>query len=342
MVTTFNPTIIMLKHIICIAGLALALASCEKIEKVEAPVFSVTTEKDTYAAGESVIFFFHGNPDIISCYTGELGNNYDYTDGRIAEPDFLITFDQQHIDGQQLDQFHVLVSKNFDEDYSYEGITASDVEWIDISDRFNLLGPYKDADKQVIGTNAYTNVGTANITDLLDGDRTKLYFAVRYTAEPWSNGHDTHITRVKNFVLSSRYETLNTELTTWGGFGWQMTTKFEQQAPPRNSEIQEANKVIQFRVGWGNKPGGGTYQSDGADNWAITQAVWLDRVLDMGPDRAIGIKGVNDVKKESFEYEFEYPGTYEVVFRAQNANIDGSKETICKLRIHITDPEAGE
>jgi len=51
---------------------------------------------------------------------------------------------------------------------------------------------------------------------------------------------------------------------------------------------------------------------------------------------------VNDVKKESFEYEFEYPGTYEVVFRAQNANIDGSKETICKLRIHITDPEAGE
>lgn len=92
----------------------------------------------------------------------------------------------------------------------------------------------------------------------------------------------------------------------------------------------------------GNKPGGGTYQSDGADNWAITQAVWLDRVLDMGPDRAIGIKGVNDVKKESFEYEFEYPGTYEVVFRAQNANIDGSKETICKLRIHITDPEAGE
>ena len=187
MVTTFNPTIIMLKHIICIAGLALALASCEKIEKVEAPVFSVTTEKDTYAAGESVKFFFHGNPDIISCYTGELGNNYDYTDGRIAEPDFLITFDQQHIDGQQLDQFHVLVSKNFDEDYSYEGITASDVEWIDISDRFNLLGPYKDADKQVIGTNAYTNVGTANITDLLDGDRTKLYFAVRYTAEPWSN-----------------------------------------------------------------------------------------------------------------------------------------------------------
>ena len=131
MVTTFNPTIIMLKHIICIAGLALALASCEKIEKVEAPVFSVTTEKDTYAAGESVKFFFHGNPDIISCYTGELGNNYDYTDGRIAEPDFLITFDQQHIDGQQLDQFHVLVSKNFDEDYSYEGITASDVEWID-------------------------------------------------------------------------------------------------------------------------------------------------------------------------------------------------------------------
>ena len=96
MVTTFNPTIIMLKHIICIAGLALALASCEKIEKVEAPVFSVTTEKDTYAAGESVKFFFHGNPDIISCYTGELGNNYDYTDGRIAEPDFLITFDQQH------------------------------------------------------------------------------------------------------------------------------------------------------------------------------------------------------------------------------------------------------
>ena len=69
------------------------------------------------------------------------------------------------------------------------------------------------------------------------------------------------------------------------------------------------------------------YGSTGCSTWVPT---------------AIGIKGVNDVKKESFEYEFEYPGTYEVVFRAQNANIDGSKETICKLRIHITDPEAGE
>lgn len=328
----------MLKNIIFATSLALLLGACEKLEKVSVPSdFDVTTDKASYAVGDTVRFMLHGNPDIISVYTGELGNNYAYINGRIAEPRFTVTFEEQNIDGQQLDQLHIYVSKDFNEDYSYAGVTSPDVTWTDISDRFSLVGPYKDANKVIIGTNVYTNVGTVDFTDLLEGDQTKLFFACRYTAEPWATGKDTHITRVRNFVISSQYETLKTELVTWAGFGWQLFTKFAQD-PARKSEIQESSKVIQFRVGWGNKPdGSGTYQSEGADNWVVSAPVYLDRVQDMGPDRAIGIKGVNDVSKDVYEYTFDYPGQYEVVFNAQNTNAEGSASKLVKIKLTVTE-----
>ena len=322
----------MKKIILLMLSFASAFMSCEKIEKVTVPDdFDVLLEKDTYAAGDTVRFIFQGNPDVISFYSGEVGNDYDYTAGRVARPDFFLNFEEQCIDGDQDNQLKVYVSKDFNEDYSLDGIHSEDVHWIDISERFDLLGPGK-----VTNNRNYTDVGNASLNDILENEDTKLYFAFNYTADPYDlNREGTNIIRARNIRVFSEFDHNETDLLDWNDFNWQLITKFEQD-PTRPSEIQENNKVIQFRCGWGNKPdGSGTWQSDGADNWAVSAPVVITRTVDMGPDHAVGIKGMNDVQKTSHEYVYEYPGTYDAVFVARNVNINGAEEKIIRLKITI-------
>mgnify|MGYP002555475123 FL=1 len=316
------------KNILILA--VIIAGACNRIETVNSPEdFNVVCITEEIKAGKSVKFVLSGNPDVISFYSGEVGNDYEYTGGRIVSPEYVLTFDEQAIDGEQEKQLSILISdKQFDSP-NYEDV-SSNKGWKDISDRFNLLGPGK-----VTGNRNYTNVGYADITDLVTSDETKLSFAIRYTAKPFSPGQSTNIIRVKNFYIKSKYNETLTNLYSWPDMGWNMVTKFPQQSG-RSSEIQEGNKVIQNRVGWGNKEdGSGTYQSDGADNWTISNLLSFQKILDMGPDHAIGIKGVNDVKKDCYEYSWNKPGTYNVVFVAKNVNINGCKEKVIKLTVNV-------
>ena len=63
----------------------------------------------------------------------------------------------------------------------------------------------------------------------------------------------------------------------------------------------------------------------------------FQKSLDMGPDKAIGVKGVNDVKKSYFQHTYLLPGEYQVVFIAKNVNASGLKEKIVKLNITVTE-----
>ena len=306
------------------------MASCSRIAPVEYPYdFDVKCENMQVRVGESVRFRISGNPDVISFYSGEVGNDYNFISGRIAIPEYVVTFDEQAIDGYQENQLKVLVSVTPPAGDTWDEISSFD-GWSDISDRFTLLGPGKVTNNRV-----YTNVGSADVSDLLTSDEMSVYFAFHYTAQPWSSGNDSNIIRVKNFKVQSKYNEKYTDLYEWNDCGWTMFTKFPQQAS-RPSEIQENNKVIQFRIGWGNHEDGvGTYQSDGADNWAVCNGLKLQKTLDMGPDRSVGIKGLNDVQKETYEHTYNAAGVYEVVFIAQNVNIGGSQTKVVKLQVEV-------
>lgn len=308
------------------------VASCSRIASVECPDdFDVRCEKTQVKVGESVKFFISGNPDVISFYSGEVGNDYNHISGRIAVPEYVVTFDEQAIDGKQEDQLSVLVSLASPEGDTWDAISSHN-GWLDISDRFTLLGPGKVTNNRV-----YTNVGSADVSDLLTSDEMTICFAFHYTAQPWSSGNESNIIRVKNFKVQSKYNGKNTDLYDWNDCGWKMYTQFPQQSS-RPSEIQEKNKVIQFRIGWGNhEDGSGTYQGDGADNWAVSNGLKLQKTLDMGPDRSVGIKGLNDVQKEIYEHTYDVAGVYEVVFVAQNVNITGSQAKIVKLQVEVTE-----
>ena len=308
------------------------MSACTRIPVVDEPSdFNVTCDRYEVKTGEIVQFNFVGDPDVISFYSGEFGNDYNYIHGRTIDPEYRLTFDEQAIDGTQENQLKVMVSSTYDSNLTWESADAHK-GWVDISDRFTLLGPGK-----VTGNRAYTNVGYADISDFLTDDDTSLAVAFHYTGNPWVLGQDFNIIRVKNCVIKSYSNGAYADLYGWNDFGWEMVTKFAQQSN-RPSEIQENNKVIQFRVGWGaHENDSGTYQGDGADNWAVSEPLTFQKSLDMGPDKAIGVKGVNDVKKSYFQHTYSLPGEYQVVFIAKNVNASGLKEKIVKLNITVTE-----
>lgn len=320
-----------MKRAYFIIALAL-LCACTRIPAVDAPDdFDVTCDKYEAKVGEFVQFNFSGDPDVISFYSGEFGNDYNYSQGRTIAPEYRLTFDEQALDGLQENQLKVLVSSTYKSDLTWDS-ADSHTGWVDISNRFTLLGPGK-----VTGNRAYTNVGYADISDFLIDDGSSVSLAFHYTGIPWVSGQDFNIIRIKNCVIKSYFNGSYTDLYSWNDFGWQMVTKYAQQSS-RCSEIQENNKVIQFRVGWGaheNAPG--TYQGDGADNWAVSVPLTFQKSLDMGPDRSIGVKGVNDVKKSFFQHTYSLPGEYQVIFIAKNVNASGSKEKTIKLNLTITE-----
>ena len=317
------------KSILFFAAVA-ALMSCNRIEKISAPDdFDVFVETQEYTVGDTVCFNFKGVPDVISFYSGEVGNDYNFIGGRIAEPNYFFNFQEQCIDGRQENQLKVYISTDFDENYSFEGITSEKVHWTDISGKFNLLGPGK-----VTNNRKFTDVGNADLREFLTSDESTFYIAFNYVAEPYASGKDFNIIRTTKMKVFSEFNHGKKDLYTWNDFGWKMFHAFSQD-PKRPSEVQDESQQLQFRVGWGNKPEGGTYQGDGANNWAVSKPITVSKVLDMGPDHAIGIKGVNDVRKEKYEHIFDYPGEYEVVFVGRNVNINQNFEKVVKLKITV-------
>ena len=309
-----------------LSGSVIAAISYTYTDASELP-FSVLPSAKEISAGQSVTFQFTGKTDELSVYTGESGHNYLYRDGHVVNPKYYYQFDEQCIDGQQENQLHVYVSKDFDGTHTMEGIKAA--TWTDISSRFTLLGPGK-----VTGERDFVNCGRAEITDLIDKENTNLIFAFNYTAEPYSKHKlGTNIVRIKNPVVSTEYEQIKKDLYKWKNYGWEMTTKSEQQ-PERPSLVDNAKTWLQFRVGWGNMPSGkATYQNSPTDNWAISVPLAFEKSKDLGADTAIAVKAADAEMPASFEHTFKTAGTYEVVFVAKNAK--SQNEEIVKVQISV-------
>src|SRR5690606_8241489 len=117
---------------------SLLASSCDDPLDVTLPQdFEVTTEKTTYRVGEEIEFKFDGNPNIITFYSGEVGNDYQFREGRVTPPgEVTLSFENRVIYGVQPDQFSILVSTDFSGQRNIDAIKAAN--WTNITDRFEL------------------------------------------------------------------------------------------------------------------------------------------------------------------------------------------------------------
>jgi len=303
--------------------ITLFFVACEKYSDVEYPDFSVSTDSVIYKVGDTIKFKFTGSPDIITFYSGELGFNYDYRDGRIAKPNYRLFFESQCRDGSQKDQIKILVSADFDGNYTLDSI--QNATWIDLTSKFSLAPPGGDA--------TFYASGWGDFYEFIDqnADTTDLYFAVKQVVMNQEIYGQGNLNRIRAFQIKSTYETLNTPLYGYADMQWQLFSTPNKQ--PGRAALEATQMTL--RNSWWTTPE--NYYVYNTEDWVVSKLMRFPKSLDLGPDKSIGIKGITDVEMSSYSYIYLVPGTYKLVFKAINVNIKDQKENIQVLNITVTE-----
>src|SRR5690606_19087140 len=116
---------------ILIAIVSIGLVSCERDIEVSGGLeeFDVTVDKTVFQKNEEVMFHFKGNPDMISFYSGEIYNDYDFRESRVIDlQKTIVNFRNAYptLAGSQTSEFKVLVSTDFNNNYSYDNLRSEE------------------------------------------------------------------------------------------------------------------------------------------------------------------------------------------------------------------------
>lgn len=293
-----------MKHIRLILGIVAlsAFISCKKDLKIDSLNFGVTSNATTYKVGDTVHFNFTGNPDIISFYSGEDGNDYANHERTTADGAPQLQFTSYAQYGTQLNTLHLLVSSNFSG--TYDSSSISQASWTDVTDRATLS---TGADN--------TPSGIIDLSDIL-AQKKPVYIAFKYTG---TSGSTQKTWTIKNLTLNL-LKTNNKILpvTDIASAGW-------KQVSILNSAAVWSISASQLRIGGGNAT------ADDNEDWVISKLLYLNNV---SPDVSIPIKNITQ-KVKGFDYIYSSPGNYKVVFLAANATADKQESTTKEIDLTI-------
>ncbi|WP_187774946.1 DUF5017 domain-containing protein [Pedobacter sp. BS3] len=288
-----------------------SMASCDTSLNLEAdPDLTITTEKKEYKVGEEVNFQLTGNPGIITFYSGEIGNDYDYRDGRtLPAGDITVTMSTSVNYGVQPDQFSILVSTDFNGKYTIDDIKAA--TWTDITNRFTLA------------TNAtYISGGQVNVSDLVV-DGKPMYFCLRYIYDPTKGTGRTWA--IRDFAVKSNtvlgLTTLATQTT--AGFG------LYYYGP---KETTGRSGITSTTITLRSNAAGNT--ADYTEDWCVSSGMEVGS-KDMGPDRPLNVKGYSDAHQDSYSYTYTTAGSYKARFVATNATIKEARTVVKEVDLEI-------
>lgn len=289
--------------------------SCKKLEDIKTPDFNVNADKEIYHVGDSVIFNFSGEADVISVYTGELGSDYDYREGRVMESEFKMSFETQVQNGTQQNQLYILLSKDFTEDYSLAGVAQAN--WTDLTNRFTFpANP----------SSVFLHSGLGDISDLFEGetDSVKIYLAVKHVVRDQSIYGTGNLNRIRNLKLQAVNGLGSKDLFTHSLAGW---TLFSTPNKESDRQALEATQMM-LRNNWRSP---NVYTED----WVVSVPITLHPNTDMGPDYPKGIKSLADKMPPYYLKFYETPGNYKVVFKAVNQSAAGRQEVLKEVNITV-------
>lgn len=344
---------------------ALLLASCNDKIEVEAPDFDVTTEATTFKAGQEIKFnITGGNAHMIYFYPGETLKDYGLAEGRVVDVSgagATMEFSSSVQLGTQANQLSVLYSTNFSGDYSSLA-KVKQATWTDITSRFPL------------GTStAFVSTTPKDISDLIVPGK-PIFFAYKYVTKPQATNGLARQWFIQTFAIKSkdsldhaipltivdqatagfrivdenaqnapaRSSVTSTRLTMYGNeYLHAGLAKFDPSNPiydPLNPQFDRNSpsynpllKLETFVPFDPNSP----YNDPLSEHWAVSKPITIDKV-DLGPDRSVVLKGINNPNLEVARYTYSKPGTYKAVFIASNNSIDGSKKVVKEITLTIT------
>lgn len=296
-----------------IALAVLSLSSCRK-DQPESPAFNVTVQRTEVGVKDSVTFQFHGDADVITFYSGELGKEYRFKDRINAEDLKLqLTLGTRVLFGAQTDNFSILCSSDFEGKYAPEGIKEE--QWTDITSKFTLSATPAGA-----STTVTTMSGPVDLSEFVKKDK-PLYFAFKYKNDTSANtavGGRTW--RVYNFDLETIAAdgAISTVSTAKTG-GW-ISVDIKNKA--NKWTIVSTAPFLYF------SPGNTSPSLD----WVISAPFQPTLV---NPDKGSPVKAFLARTPGEYKYAFNTPGTYRVTFVATNVNGHGNKDVVKELDITV-------
>ena len=316
-----------MKKTIIITAALMAFCACEHdIERVTD--FNVTLDaENTYIAGEPVRFNFDGEVDNVIFYSGETGSQYQYKDRYTVPAEDVL-------------------AANLDMDFQARYGVAGALEiWVSKSFE-GLNGADGAADRAAI--QAMVDGGMQGWTklDYQEGASTK-----------WTEQTFDLSEYVENFCIAFHWcptDITATQRTYWinGSLSLEIAdtdpskmdiSEFGFKTVMMNEEIEDPYKK---NAGNGsiilNNPGTGAliFQGVGAnalpyalDGWAISTPAPLNRVAN---DKSVVIKNLQNYMN-TYEYVWNKPGTYEVVFVGTNSDYLSATAQVKTVTINIID-----
>ncbi|MFD1631734.1 DUF5017 domain-containing protein [Pseudopedobacter beijingensis] len=298
--------------VMLLAGSACKKENRLKLDELDFDVSASTTE---VSVNENVDFYFTGNAESLSFYSGEFLNDYNFKDGRTLDVtggqtmSFMSAVDK----GTQVDQLSVWASIDFDG--NYERIeSVHEASWIDITNRF------------VLGTNnAFLASGEKDITDIYEKGK-PLYIAYKYNTRSQLDFGDARIWMIQDFKIQGLTDKGKQQILKLNEAGFRIVDENPVSYPAR-SVVTTSRITMQgneYTENW----------SPSGLHWAISKPMYLEK-LDFGPDRAIALKGSENPMPDVYSHKFTQPGTYEVTFIGSVQNINKKKENIKTITIKV-------
>lgn len=350
-------------HFLLIPAAMMIFSSCDKDLKVDAaPDFDVSVASTSVKAGEEVLFNFSGYADNISFYTGEPRREYNFKDSHIAEMGYkgaTLSFNTGVTGGTQEDQLSVLISNNFNGDYSsLSSIKAAN--WTDITDSLKLAENATFVASGAIDISRFTETGGP------------VHVAYKYLTRPQLENGLVRTWMIENFAVNS-IETYNNSTLPFINQVFAAFTIIDQDPENTPSRSTKTTTRLSLRGNDFEDPNGpkydptnpiydpnnpiydeesefydpdavrpeyvpydpnNPYNDPTRETWAVSAPISTDKV-DLGPDRPIAIRGIRNPKLTEYAYTFANPGTYEVVFVASNNTIHDEKSVVKKLTITV-------
>ena len=318
-----------MKKIIYIMPVLFSLFISCQTEKIDLPELEVSTDSTTYHVGDTVIFHLNGNPDIISFYSGEPGNAYEFANqDRIVESTTTVSFQTQNrsqtyvgIDAGssycQDNQLKVKISTDFNGKMNSDSVKSA--TWIDITDKFSL-GPLSCS-----SSSSYIAAGTVDLTQYL-ADEQPFYFAFEYINRPNKDFGNSNIWRFSNFAITAVSDAGSVNIASQSSALWSPVFVGESWDPVRG--FSSTTTVVTMRA----DP---AYRDIEQELWCISAPLKVDKVINVGADISVPIKAVSEIPLTTYNHTFKKTGSYTVTFLAANSNIYDRKEVIRQIQITV-------
>ncbi|WP_353140138.1 DUF5017 domain-containing protein, partial [Pseudopedobacter sp.] len=207
------------------------ISACSKTMELDALDFDASIAQETVKAGDQITFDLKGNANIVTFYSGEIGKDYQYREGRpleLFEPQ--VSFSSNANYGTQKDQMSILVSTEFNGDFTPAGIKASfDAgEWVDISDEFYM--PERATPAVTVPS------GTFDLSNIITAEKKGLYFAYRNQVKPDAIAEPVTQWTMSRFLLTVNTLTGRQTLVDQGSAGWSVI--MARDLDPKDPVIQ--------------------------------------------------------------------------------------------------------